>query len=401
MRQRRSARSAVVLGLLSVPVLMGGLLVGPAPAYAKDYPTWNDVAQARSDEAATRAAITEIEGLLGALSQAATQATAAANEASALWEVADEKFQMAAARAQRLQGQADAAHESASMSQQRAGQMAAQLVRATGQDLTAQLLTTASDPDDLIYGLGMSAKLAERANLVYERALQDRNTAQALTDQADVAEAELEGLRAAAEARFIEAQAASKAAADALLEQEENQARLEQQLVVLTERRAATEADYLAGVEEHTGKGGSLDAGEISLSGWAKPVAGRITDSFGYRIPPTSGASSYHRGTDIGAGCGQPIYAASSGTVVWAGWNGSYGNFVQIDHGGGVSTAYAHIIEGGVLVSYGQSVDVGTNIARVGTTGVSTGCHSHFEVRINGIATDAEVFLRDRGIALG
>ena len=280
--------------------------------------------------------------------------------------------------------------------------MAAQLARGgSGQDLVAELLTSTSDPADLLYNLGMSSKLSEQTNAIYERALQDRNTAQALTDQADVAKAELQVLRTAAEKLFVEAQAAAIAAADALREQEENQARLQQQLTVLTEKRAATEADYLAGVRERIGSGASLDAGEISLSGWAKPVSGRITDSFGWRISPTAGASSYHQGTDIGAGCGQPLYAASSGTVVYAGWNGGYGNFVMIDHGSGVTTSYAHIRDGGILVSYGQYVDVATNIAQVGTTGTSTGCHSHFEVRINGTATDAEVFMRNQGITLG
>ena len=144
-----------------------------------------------------------------------------------------------------------------------------------------------------------------------------------------------------------------------------------------------------------------MGAGEISASGWAKPVSGRITDSFGWRLSPRSGASSNHQGTDIGAGCGQDIYAPSGGTVIYAGWNGGYGNFVMLDHGNGLTTSFAHLIDGGILVSYGQWVDVGTNIAKVGTTGVSTGCHSHFEVRVNGIATDAELFMRDRGVTLG
>jgi murein DD-endopeptidase MepM/ murein hydrolase activator NlpD len=398
---KTSSRSRYAAALASVPLLAAMLLVAPAPAIAKDYPTWDDVTQARGDEAATQNAIASIESLLGELTATAERTAAESEIASALWEEADEKFQIAANRALKLREQADAAATAAESSRVQAGQMAAQLIRGQGQDLTARLLTSSSNPDQLIYGLAMSAKVAEQANAVYERALRDQNTAQALTDQANVAQEALGELRAVAEERFAAAQTAAAAASAALAEQEANRARLQQQLVVLTERRAATEADYLAGVKERFGSNGGLDAGEISPSGWAKPVAGRITDSYGYRIPPTSGASSFHRGTDIGAGCGQPIYAASSGNVVYAGWNGSYGNFVQIDHGGGVSTAYAHIIEGGILVSNGQSVGVGTNIARVGTTGVSTGCHSHFEVRINGVATDAEVFMRNQGISLG
>jgi murein DD-endopeptidase MepM/ murein hydrolase activator NlpD len=247
----------------------------------------------------------------------------------------------------------------------------------------------------------MSSKIAEQANAIYERALLDRNTAQALTDQAEVARDELEVLKIAAEKAFAEAQAAAQTAAAALAEQQDNQARLQAQLVVLKERRAATEADYLAGVQERLNSGASLDAGEISLSGWAKPASGYITSNFGYRIPPTSGASSFHQGTDIGAYCGAPIFAAHGGTVVYAGWNGGYGNFVLIDHGGGVQTAYAHIVDGGILVGYGQNVDVGTQIASVGTTGTSTGCHLHLEVRFWGVATDAVPFFAGQGITLG
>lgn len=402
---RDSQRSASLLLVGTVLLgLVGSLvLLGPtASARATDYPTWGDVAAVRNDQAAAQNAIARIEGLLAGLQSEAARTAADSETKGTLWRAADEKFQVAALRAENLQNQADLASELANSSQQRAGQMAAQLARGgSGQDLVAELLTSTSDPADLLYNLGMSSKISEQANAIYERALQDRNTAQALTDQADVAKAELEVLRKAAEKLFVEAQAAAIAAADALREQEENQARLQQQLTVLTEKRAATEADYLAGVRERIGSGASLDAGEISLSGWAKPVSGRITDSFGWRISPTAGASSYHQGTDIGAGCGQPLYAASSGTVVYAGWNGGYGNFVMIDHGSGVTTSYAHIRDGGILVSYGQYVDVATNIAQVGTTGTSTGCHSHFEVRINGTATDAEVFMRNQGITLG
>lgn len=402
---RDSQRSASLLLVGTVLLgLVGSLvLLGPtASARATDYPTWGDVAAVRNDQAAAQNAIARIEGLLAGLQSEAARTAADSETKGTLWRAADEKFQVAALRAENLQNQADLASELANSSQQRAGQMAAQLARGgSGQDLVAELLTSTSDPADLLYNLGMSSKISEQANSIYERALQDRNTAQALTDQADVAKAELQVLRKAAEKLFVEAQAAAIAAADALREQEENQARLQQQLTVLTEKRAATEADYLAGVRERIGSGASLDAGEISLSGWAKPVSGRITDSFGWRISPTAGASSYHQGTDIGAGCGQPLYAASSGTVVYAGWNGGYGNFVMIDHGSGVTTSYAHIRDGGILVSYGQYVDVATNIAQVGTTGTSTGCHSHFEVRINGTATDAEVFMRNQGITLG
>src|SRR5690606_37374586 len=84
----------------------------------------------------------------------------------------------------------------------------------------------------------------------------------------------------------------------------------------------------------------------------------------------------------------------SVGTVIYAGWNGGYGNFVKIDHGGGITSSYGHIVNGGILVHTGQQVGPGRPIARVGTTGSSSGCHLHFEIRTNGNAVNPVYFLR-------
>jgi len=396
MAGRFAAIAAVVASLVA------GMIVGTAPAYAKDYPSWNDVAAVRNDEAATQAKIAEIEGLLAGLKATAERTAADAQAKGLIWQEADLKFQEASYRTANLQDQADAAATVATASEQRAGQWAAQLARGGGgQDLTTNLLINSGDADSLLYGLGMSSKISDQAYAIYERALLDRNTAQALTDQAQVAKDELEVLKIASEKAFNEAQAASNAAAAALDEQLTNQATMQQQLVVLKERRAATEADYQAGVRERFGAGANLDVGEISATGWVKPASGPITDNFGWRISPTAGATSYHQGTDIGASCGQKIYAATAGTVIYAGYNGGYGNFVLIDHGNGVSSAYGHIVDGGILVSYGQHVDIGQNIALVGTTGTSTGCHLHFEIRINGAAIDSVPFMAGQGISIG
>ncbi|MCU1578537.1 MAG: family metallopeptidase [Rhodoglobus sp.] len=395
--RRRLVAIAAVLAMLAT-----GAVVEADAAWAKDYPTWADVAAARNNESATKAAVDQIQALLVALQAEATRTAADAKAKGELWAAADRKFQEAASKAQNLQDQADAANTVATASEQRAGQMAAQLMRGGGGgDITATLFANTGNADNLLYGLGMSSKISEQANAIYERALQDKNTAQSLTDAADIAKNQLEVLKVAAEKAFADAQAASQAAADALTAQQDHAAQLQAQLVVLKENRAATEADYLAGVRERIGSGASLDAGEISLSGWVRPASGPITDGFGWRISPTAGASTYHQGTDIGAYCGANIYAATSGTVEYAGWNGGYGNFLLLDHGNGVETAYGHIVNGGILVSYGQHVDVGQNIAKVGTTGTSTGCHLHFEVRINGQAINAVPYMAGQGITIG
>jgi hypothetical protein len=122
---------------------------------------------------------------------------------------------------------------------------------------------------------------------------------------------------------------------------------------------------------------------------------------YGMRLNPVSHIWRLHAGTDISSGCGKPIYAAHSGTVGYAAWNGSYGNFILINNGDNISTAYGHIVNGGTLVSKGQQVNAGDLIAYVGTTGGSTGCHLHYEVRVNGEATDAVPFMRNQGVTLG
>ncbi|MCS7300043.1 MAG: peptidoglycan DD-metalloendopeptidase family protein [Fimbriimonadales bacterium] len=113
-----------------------------------------------------------------------------------------------------------------------------------------------------------------------------------------------------------------------------------------------------------------------------RPVEGRLTSGFGYRVHPIFKVRKMHTGIDIAAPSGTPIRAADSGVVVEAGYLRGYGYTVIIDHGGGVATLYAHC--SAILVAVGQEVQRGQTIARVGSTGYSTGPHLHFEVRING-----------------
>jgi murein DD-endopeptidase MepM/ murein hydrolase activator NlpD len=197
----------------------------------------------------------------------------------------------------------------------------------------------------------------------------------------------------------------------ALAEQQDHQAELEAQLSVLTEKRQATEKDYRAGViaREKARKAAlaaaaaaAAQAGNVNSFGWARPSAGYISSGYGMRYHPIYHYWRLHNGTDIaGQGCGAPIYAVHSGRVVYAGWNGTLGNYVQIDHGDGTSSGYGHIRPGGILVGYGQRVHAGQVIARVGTTGASTGCHVHFMIRIHGQLANPVPFMRDRGIRLG
>lgn len=120
---------------------------------------------------------------------------------------------------------------------------------------------------------------------------------------------------------------------------------------------------------------------------YIKPVSGgRLTSRFGRRTSPTRGASSNHKGVDWGIPTGSSVYASSGGTITKAGWGGGYGYVVYVRHPGGTETRYAHLSK--VLVSAGQTVKQGQKIALSGNTGVSTGPHLHFEIRVNGTAVN-------------
>jgi murein DD-endopeptidase MepM/ murein hydrolase activator NlpD len=126
------------------------------------------------------------------------------------------------------------------------------------------------------------------------------------------------------------------------------------------------------------------------------PVGGplirlEISDGFGFRIDPLSGRASLHEGVDLSAPRGAPVRATAAGTVSFVGWNGEYGNMVEIDHGLGLATRYAHLTR--ALVRPGQTVTLHQPIGLVGDSGRVTGVHLHYEVRVNGQARNPITFL--------
>ena len=125
-----------------------------------------------------------------------------------------------------------------------------------------------------------------------------------------------------------------------------------------------------------------------------KPVGGDIdlVSGFGVRVDPFSGSPAMHTGIDIHGETGEPVRATADGTVAAAGWSGGYGRSVDVDHGNGMSTRYAHLSSFDVRV--GQSVKSGQIVGRLGTSGRSTGPHLHYETRVRGEAVDPQKFLR-------
>lgn len=397
---------AQLIAIVSVATLLGYA----APAAAAEYPSWADVEAARNNESAKQAQVGELTGFIASLTQAVSAAQAEQNKRASEYERAQGALDEATYRATVLQGQADEAAGVAANSQIQAGRLTVSIARSgSADDLSWRIfLDEGSESSGLLSRLGTMSKLADQNDLIYERAASERNAAKALAAQADRAKLALGELSAEAEAALAKATAANEELQASLATQQANEAVLRAQLAVLQDGRAATEADYQKGEDARRAAeeaanpdpGPGLDGGQLSDQGWALPVGGWISDSFGPRPnKPVAGVGAFHYGTDIAAGCGVPVYAATSGTVVYADWLGSYGKWVLIDHGNGVMTGYAH--NSALLVSNGDTVAAGQNIAEIGTTGASSGCHLHFETRIDGSRIDPEPFMQARGIQIG
>ena len=146
--------------------------------------------------------------------------------------------------------------------------------------------------------------------------------------------------------------------------------------------------------------GGGEPGGPITVSGdWAIPLSSYSFTS-GYGPRECDGCSKFHEGVDLASSCGDVVHSASSGVVISAGPYQRYGNTVRVDHGGGVSTLYAHMMWGSLRVEAGQTVEAGTPLGLEGNTGQSFGCHVHFEVRLNGAPVNPAPFMAARGLPL-
>ena len=151
------------------------------------------------------------------------------------------------------------------------------------------------------------------------------------------------------------------------------------------EALAAQSAALAAQIRKAQEGAGSTGTGQPSAAGFIWPCDGVVVSGFGMRW------GRLHEGIDIGCPSGTPNRAAAAGTVIYAGWLGGYGNLVVVDHGNGLSTAYAHASS--ILVIVGQVVAQGETVSLVGSTGNSSGPHLHFEVRVNGLAVDPLLYL--------
>lgn len=255
------SRHSRLFGALTAVVVGSLLLVGlGAPAMAQEYPSWDEVEDARQGEAATATAIAQIEGLLAGLESQAAELGRAAQVKAEAYNIARVERDAASARADRLQGQAEDAEERAGLSMRRAGQLLAQFARIGSGSVTLTLLLS-PDTDDLLNRLGTMSRLTEQSTLIYRQATVDQRLSESLTEQARVAESERKTLARDAEDAFDEAQQASGAALALVEEQRAAAAQLYEQLASLKGTTADVERRYLEGLAQQPGDPGPGDPG--------------------------------------------------------------------------------------------------------------------------------------------
>ncbi len=264
---------------------------------------------------------------------------------------------------------------------------ALQIYMGGGRDSLGTVLFTAEEITTLGVGLEYASQIADSTDKLVNRL----ETLEALS----LRQAELIGGREQAledDVIALEGQQSQleELAASVTAQRDEVHRELDAQRAALREVRAEIEhfERELDGLEAEQGRIRQLILAEQSQgteapSGvFVRPVPGAVTSTFGYRTHPILGTRRLHTGIDMRGGSGTPIRAAASGRVILAAYYGGYGNAVIIDHGGGVTTLYAH--QSRLAVSKGSQVGAGETIGYVGSTGLSTGPHLHFEVRENG-----------------
>lgn len=433
MRRDNKQKTQRYCALLFSALLTGTLLHGVAAnnqsaAIANDdLPSWEDVQQAKADEASAAKKVAEIEGQLRSVRAAVENAQQASTAAQEKAQRAQEQFGAADQKHQALVAQSKQSLEDAQKAQKTAGTVVGQMYRSGGVNRSIGLFLE-RDPqkaENLLDRLALMAKVTERNTILAQEAKETANTAAALGQQAESAAKERERLYQIAEEEMHAAGEAVEAARVRQVAAEENQRVLEAQLAALKDKTATTVAGYQERLrleeekrrkaeeerkrraaaeaeaarqraqEAERGDGDSgASAPPVSSGDWGKPLADGT-----YSITCHYACYYGHKGLDLGASTWTPIYAASPGQVTLSGWNGGYGNVVYIDHGDGVQTRYAHMVQA-PTVRYGQWVGRGEIIGYVGSTGRSTGPHLHYETRVRGTAKNPYDFMAARNIQM-
>lgn len=339
----------------------------------------------------------EIEAAIAGLADDIAQATERTRRLNA--EVADLRAQVAAKESEIASVQAEYDRQSALLAQR------LQETYKQGEFFFVQFLLDAQSVEDLLARTSLVERVIRDNQLTAaaleqtQRRLEAARTELARTleavdlkrQEAAAEEKRLRDLRAQHRSRLAEQEAVKRQKADLMAKNKAEAERLRK----LAEEEEEESRRIAA---ELYGHGSGYFAGVMA---WPVPGFYRVASPFGYRIHPILGVRKLHTGIDIGRDLDPPrsidgatIVAAGAGTVIYAGYRGGYGNTIIIDHGNGVATLYAHQRSGSFRVGVGDHVSKGQPIGAVGSTGLSTGPHLHFEVRINGTPTDPMPYLR-------
>jgi murein DD-endopeptidase MepM/ murein hydrolase activator NlpD len=229
------------------------------------------------------------------------------------------------------------------------------------------VLLGSSSISEFVSNLEMIQKIYKNDMNVLQTLEQEQKELEAIKEELSQQKAQLD-----VKMQELETNLAELNALKAELEKEED--RLLEEAEALTEKikqLTASSGEYVGGIWQ-----------------WPAPASKTLTSYYGWRIHPVYGTWKYHSGIDIAASNASNVVAAASGKVILSQWYGGYGECIMIDHGGGLVSLYGHMLSGSRKVSVGDYVSAGQVIGLVGSTGVSTGPHLHFEVRINGELTD-------------
>lgn len=250
---------------------------------------------------------------------------------------------------------------------------------------------------EILLSSGNIKEFLSRKDMIQEIAEYDKDLIIFMKDQRDIIDGkktELEAQRASVEVTKSKLEARKRDLENVSREKELLMSRLEKDIKAF-EIEYDKLNDYAKQIESKIVK---LQRNTNPYSGgkmaWPVPGYSRISSPYGYRIHPIFKTKKLHTGIDIPAPTGTPVKASSDGIVIYADWLGGYGKAIMVDHGGGIVTLYAH--NSAFTVSNGAKVNRGDTIAKVGSTGNSTGPHSHFEVRKNGAYVDPLPWLKSK-----
>jgi len=436
MRRARTLRHALHGALIGA--LLAGLAVASPAAAASKYPTWEEVEQARGNEAAQREQVTQIDALISELD---AELAAAQEAAVAAQERYQDAYALAAAAEEQLtelQLDLESARTTARQSRGEASNYISQLSRTGAVDASMRAMAVPEETTDVLYQLGAMTRMADASTRVVDRAVLDANAVSSLEDQSEVVAQELADRRAAAEVEFQAAEEASAAAQQAVAAQEEARITLAAQLAVLEQTTAGVEQQYeegererarLAAIEAERQRKAAAEAAAAAAAarpstggnvgtptpsgangtyfspspqGWYRPAPGPKTSDYGPRriICNSNGCSvPFHAGVDLGDPCGRPLKASFDGVVTNVYYHSGFGNRVVMQSGN-VTITYGHIQTGSTQVSVGQSVSAGQIVANVGDTGVGTGCHLDVKIDIDGVQSNPSTFYASKGVIL-